>query len=127
MTNEEGRIVVERFWAAMATNDFQAAAEWLHDDYVLEWPQSGERIVGRANFAAVNENYPAAGRWRFTINRLVAGDNIVVTDVRVTDGDVVAMAITFSTVQDGKIIQQIEYWPDPYDPSLWRKQWVETD
>ena len=56
---------MERFWATMRTNDFQAVGELLHDDYVLEWPQSGERIRGRANFVAINENYPAHGRWEF--------------------------------------------------------------
>jgi hypothetical protein len=62
----EDRRVIERFWAAMNVNDFRSASELLHDEYVLEWPQSGERIRGRANFVAVNEHYPAVGPWRVT-------------------------------------------------------------
>src|SRR3990170_777363 len=71
--DNESKRVVEWFWAAMHANDFRAAGELLRDEYVLEWPQSGERIRGRANFVAVNEHYPAAGRWRVTVHRLIAG------------------------------------------------------
>lgn len=62
MSSEKNRYILEQFWAAMNTNDFGAVGIWLHDDYVLEWPQSGERIRGRDNFVAINKNYPAAGR-----------------------------------------------------------------
>ena len=117
--------VVTQFWAMMQRNDFAAAGEMLHDAYVLEWPQSGERIRGRSNFVAVNTHYPAAGPWHFTLHRLLADDNEVVTDVTVTDGVTVGRAITFSTVKDGRILQQIEYWPDPYDAPAWRSQWIE--
>jgi len=116
---------VEGFWAAMQTNDFKLAGELLHDDYVLEWPQSGERIRGRANFAAINEHYPAHGRWEFRINHIVAEGKQVVTDVGVTDGVITGRVITFSTVRDGKIVYQIEYWPDPFEPQAWRAEWVE--
>jgi ketosteroid isomerase-like protein len=120
------RNIVVQFWQAMQSNDFRAAAEWLHDDYVLDWPQSGERVRGRANFAAINEHYPAAGRWQFTINRLVAEGDQAVSDVTVTDGQIVARAITFSTVRDGKIVHQAEYWPDPFEAPAWRAGWVES-
>jgi len=117
--------VVEEFWSAMQTNDFNSAGEFLHEDYVLEWPQSGERIHGRANFVALNEHYPAHGRWEFTIHRILAEGNQVVSDVGVTDGTLSARAITFSTVRDGKITHQVEFWPDPFEPPAWRTEWVE--
>lgn len=77
----------------MATNDFRSVGAVLADEYLLEWPQSKERIWGRANFAAMNEEYPAHGRWRFTINRIVGNETDVVTDVDVTDGVQHARAI----------------------------------
>ncbi len=120
------RDVIEHFWQTMQSNDFRAAAQWLHDDYVLDWPQSGERIRGRDNFAIINERYPAAGRWQFTINRLVAEGDQAVSDVTVTDGQITGRAITFSTVHDGKIVRQVEYWPDPFEAPAWRAQWVES-
>lgn len=117
--------VVARFWATMQTNDFRAAAQLLDETYVLEWPQSGERIRGRDNFVAVNEHYPAAGRWQFTVHRLLADGPDVVSDVTVTDGAVQARAITFSTVRGEQIVRQVEYWPDPYEAPAWRAAWVE--
>lgn len=126
MAIEEPACVVEQFWAAMNTNDFRAAAGWLHEDYVLEWPQSGERIRGRENFAAVNELYPAAGSWQFTVKRVVSGEQDVVTEVAVTDGQVRATVITFSEMRDGRIFRQVEYWPDPFDAPQWRAPWVEV-
>ncbi len=123
----EDRNVVERFWSAMNANDFRAAGEMLHDEYVLEWPQSGERIRGRANFVAVNENYPAVGPWRVTLNRLIAGEGGVASEVTVTDGATTGRAITFSQVREGKILRQVEYWPDPFEAAAWRSQWVERN
>ena len=122
---QNNKQVIEAFWAAMQTNDFKAAGELLHHDYVLEWPQSGERIRGRANFVAINENYPAHGRWEFTIHRIIAEGDEVVSDVGVTDGVITGRAITFSTMRDGKIIHQTEFWPDSFEPAAWRAKWVE--
>ena len=121
----DDRQVVEAFWSAMQTNDFQAAAMLLHDDYVLEWPQSGERVRGRENFAALNTAYPAEGKWQFRINRIVAEEDQVVTDVTVTDGSRTDRAITFSTIRNGRIWRQVEYWPEAFDAPGWRAQWVE--
>jgi len=44
----------------------------LADNFVLEWPQSD---------AAMNSEYPAKGRWTFTINRLVGNDEEAVSDI----------------------------------------------
>jgi len=124
--NQDGnRAVVQQFWEAIHNNDFRKAASCLHDDYLLEWPQSGELIRGRDNFAAVNEHYPAAGPWRVTVHRLIAEGDEVASEVTVTDGKISARAITFSDLSDGKIVHQTEYWPDPFEAAAWRSQWVE--
>jgi len=117
--------IVAQFWQAMEGNDFYAAAELLHEDFVLEWPQSGERIHGRENFAKINTMYPAGGKWRFKINSIIAEGDDVVTDVSVTDGVRHDRAITFSTVRDGKIWKQVEFWPESFEAPDWRSQWVE--
>jgi ketosteroid isomerase-like protein len=117
--------VVQAFWRLMATNDFHAVAAVLADDFVLDWPQSKERIRGTANFAGLNTAYPAQGKWVFTINRILAAGNEVVSDVSVTDGASDARAISFFTVKSGKIVQMLEYWPEPYDAPFDRAQFVE--
>ena len=123
--NQSSKRVVEQFWEAMQSNDFRAAGDFLHEEYMLQWPQSGERVRGRENFVAINEQYPAHGRWEFTIHRILAEGNEVVSDVDVTDGVIRGRVITFSKIGDGKILRQTEFWPDPFEPADWRAQWVE--
>lgn len=118
------KAVVEAFWQAMQSNDFSNAGEWLSETVVCEWVLSNERIVGRENFVAINQQYPTNARWEFTLKRIVAEGNQVVTDVDVTDGRQNATAITFHTVENGLITHQTEYWPDYYQAPQWRRQWV---
>ena len=119
------RQLVERFWRTMNENDSRAAGQLFHDDYVLDWPQSGERIRGRANFAAINEHYPASGRWVFNVHRVIADGKGAATDVAVTDGAISARALSFFEIRDGLIWRMTEYWPDPFEPAAWRMQWTE--
>jgi ketosteroid isomerase-like protein len=125
MDEGTARALVERFWRAMGTNDWSAAGALLHDDFVLEWPQSGERLRGRESFVAVNAHYPAAGPWRFTVHRVVAEADRAVSDVGVTDGAVVARAVSFFELRDGLVWRMTEFWPDPFPPAGWRARWVE--
>lgn len=122
---ENAANLVQEFFRRMNTNDFNLAGEMLGDDYVLEWPQSKERIRGRDNFVTLNKEYPAHGAWRFKINRIVGTATEAVSDVSITDGIQQARAITFSTVQDGKITRQVEFWPENYEAPENRKHLVE--
>lgn len=111
------RDVVRAFWAAMQANNWHQAASFLAPDCVVDWPCSGERIVGRIDFAAVQAHYPSnTGRWDFEIHRLLADDDVVVSEVTVTDGEQSARAVVFSEVEDERIAYQVEYWPTAYDP-----------
>lgn len=118
--------LIEIFWQTMESNDFYIAAELLHDDFILEWPQSGERIRGRENFAKINTAYPAKGSWHFQINSIFCDGETVISDVSVTDGSRIDRVLTFSTIRDGKIWKQIEFWPEPFEAPEWRSAWVET-
>jgi ketosteroid isomerase-like protein len=117
--------VVERFWELMNANDWAAAGALLGDDYVLEWPQSNERIRGRANFVAVNAEYPAAGPWSFAVHRIVGGAGEVASDVSVTDGVQSARAVSFFSVRAGLIVRQVEFWPESYEAPAGRAHLVE--
>lgn len=108
--------VVRKFWELMMTNDFRSVGSVLSDDFVLDWPQSNERIRGRANFAAMNEEYPAHGRWQFVINRLIGDETDAVSDVSITDGVQRARVISFFTVRVDKVIRMVEYWPETIWP-----------
>lgn len=123
--NTEPEAVVREFWRLMATNHFASVSSVLAEQFVVEWPQSEERIRGAASFARMNSEYPTEGRWQFQINRLVAQGNSVVTQVSVSDGRQSAEPISFFTVESGKITLLVEYWPEPFAPQANRSHLVE--
>ncbi len=118
--------IVERYWELMATNDFRSVGSVLSADFVLEWPQSKERIYGKGNFAAMNEEYPSNGHWEFTVNKVIGNDYEAVSDVWVTDGVQKARALSFFTVKDGLIVKIVEFWPEDYPAPENRKHLVEN-
>jgi len=71
--NEEQNIraALDRHWAASDANDFQLEHDIYHDDAVLEYPQSGERIRGRRNIQA--SRFAQPNKKRFTVRRAIMG------------------------------------------------------
>jgi ketosteroid isomerase-like protein len=58
VSEQQNRDAIERFFEAFERGDIDVLDDIVHDDYVEEYPQSGERIRGKHNLRAVNENYP---------------------------------------------------------------------
>ena len=109
--------LIRAFWGAMQDNDWERAAGYLARDCVIGWPCSGERIVGRTDFAAIQSRYPTnTGRWSFDVHRLVADGNTVVSEVTVSDGEQSARVVAFSDIDGEQVVHQVEYWPMAYDP-----------
>jgi len=93
-------------------------------DYVMEMPQSGERIVGRDTMRAMQEAYPNPPG--ATIRRIVgSGDLFVMEGVADYQGNIshVANIVEFS---DGKIIRETRYYAEPFEAPEWRAAWVES-
>jgi len=122
----DAEAVVREFWRLMGTNDFHAVTCVLAPGFVLEWPQSRERVRGGAAFARMNAEYPSQGPWRFEIRRLVATEASVVTLVHVTDGTTSADAVSFFDVVDDRITRLVEYWPERYPAPAHRAHLVEA-
>jgi ketosteroid isomerase-like protein len=118
--------IVREFWRLMSRNDFRAVGDVLSAEFVIEWPQSRERIRGGERFATMNQEYPAHGPWTFTVQRVVASESEAVSDVVVTDGVQKARAISFFTIASGKIARIVEYWPEPFPAAANRAHLVET-
>ena len=117
--------LVREYWRLMATNDFASVAAVLAPGFVLEWPQSNERIRGADNLARMNAEYPSHGPWRFQIHRIVASETAAASDVGITDGVQTARALSFFTVSEGKITRIVEFWPEPYAAPANRAHLVE--
>ena len=117
--------VVREFWRLMQSNDFHSVSSVLASEFVLEWPQSRERIRGAERFARMNCEYPAHGAWQFTVRRLIGGEAEVVSEVDISDGVQNAKAISFFTVEGGRIARLVEYWPEPFTAAANRAHLVE--
>jgi ketosteroid isomerase-like protein len=116
--------VVKKYWSLMQSNDFQSVGQVLSDDFVLEWPQSGERIRGRENFG--DNEVPSARSVAIHDKPAHYDDVRAVTDVSLTDGVQVARAISFFSIADGRIKKMIEFWPDPFPAEENRTHLVEV-
>jgi hypothetical protein len=118
--------VASEFWRLMASNDFDSVRTVLAPSFVLDWPQSNERIRGADRFARMNREYVAHGLWRFTIVRIFGDATHAVTEVDVTDGVQRAKVISFFTVAGSEVERLVEYWPEPYAARANRAHLVET-
>ncbi|HYA82800.1 MAG TPA: nuclear transport factor 2 family protein [Candidatus Bathyarchaeia archaeon] len=86
MENQQIRITLDEHWAASAAGDLEKEHEIYDDDVVVDYPQSGERIVNRHNIQALRGHHPSkpAG---FTIRRMLGNGELWITEyVIVYDG-----------------------------------------
>lgn len=120
----DSEALVRAFWEAMGAFDFRGAAALLTDDYVCEWPQSGERIRGPENFYQINAAYP--GEWAARIGRILVDGAQAASEVMLRNGKGVEQrVVSFYRLRDGQIASEIDYWPDPFPAAAWRAPWVE--
>lgn len=59
MNNKEIRAMLDRYWEATIALDLDRIHEIYLDDVVVEFPQSGERILGKKNIYQLRAHYPA--------------------------------------------------------------------
>ena len=53
MQEEQIRAALDAHWHASATGDLNAEHDIYDDDAICDYPQSGERILGRSNLQAL--------------------------------------------------------------------------
>jgi ketosteroid isomerase-like protein len=117
--------VAEAVWKALEAGEWDAAGGYLHDDFVQEWPQSGERIVGRDNAIAINQNFPG-GLPTMRFRRILAGGDLAVVEVELTYADGSRyLGVSVVELRDGKIARETDYFAQPFQAPQWRAQWVE--
>ena len=115
--------LVRALWQAFDDVRIEDVRPLLAEDFVAEWPQTAERIVGPGNFIALNTNYP--GKWRCTLLDLLANGDRVVTQVRISDGDQALFALSFFTIEGGRISHAREYFADVMESPFDRTAWTE--
>ena len=117
------RAALDRHWAASDANDFEAEHEIYHDDAVLEYPQSGERIRGRRHIQASRSAQPS--KKRFTVRRVLGAADLWVTELVITYDGLPSYSVSIMEFRDGKVARETQYFGDPFEPGASRAQWVE--
>ena len=129
MDERDARQVAEAVWRALQAGDWDAASGYLREDFVQEWPQSGERIVGRQNVIAVNEHYEEAtgSKPSIELRRLVPPGEawIVEATIDYGDGTPVSLVSILEADDAGQITRATDYFANPFEAPEWRAQWTE--
>lgn len=122
--DEKGiREALDRHWAASDASDFDAEHAIYHDDALLEYPRSGERIRGRHNIQASRAAQPNTKR--FTVRRIIGAGDLWVTEFILDYDGRPSFTVSIMEFRDGKVARETQYFADPFEPGPSRAQWVE--
>ena len=126
--------MVQRLQSLYEAGDPEAFARATYEmgaeDMVQEWPQSGERIRGRDNIAAVNQNYPAGSGTspKASLRRILKpGDAWIIESVIDYGDGIPVSAVSIIETKDGKLIRQTDYFANPFEAPAWRSQYAESE
>ncbi len=102
----------------------EAEYEMRHEDYVMEMPQSGERIRGREKMREFQEAYPAPPT--IQLRRVVVRDGLwIIEGVNDYGERQIFTVVVIFELRDGKIWRDTRYYAEPFEAPEWRAQWVE--
>jgi ketosteroid isomerase-like protein len=123
MHDQEIRAALDRHWAASDANDFETEHSIYHDDAVLEYPQSGERIRSRANIQISRTRQP--NNKRFTVRRIIGNGDLWVTEFVLSYDGKPSYTVSIMEFRGDKVARETQYFADPFEPGASRAQWVE--
>jgi hypothetical protein len=119
------------FEEVLRSDDFgrinQLLQEYGSDDFVQEWPQSGERL-GKAASIRLNEAYGEMSGTSptFHYKRMLGGGDVFVVEGTVDYGDGVPVSyVGIGELRDGKVTKMTEYFANPFEAPAWRAGFVE--
>lgn len=102
--------------------DHDLTHEIYSDDAVLEFPQSGERFVGKENFLGWRKKYPAAVRG--TVRRIHGSGALWVVEGSVTyDGGEPWYGVSIHEFRGRQIVRETIYATQGWEAPDWRAPW----
>jgi ketosteroid isomerase-like protein len=123
MRDQEIRAALDQHWAASDVNDFETEHSIYHEDAVLEYPQSGERIRGRCNIQITRTKQPS--KKRFAVRRIIGGGDLWITEYILTYDGKPSYTVSIMEFRGDKVARETQYFADPFEASAWRAPWVE--
>jgi len=95
-----------------------------HQDYVMDMPQTGERIRGRDAMRAMQEAFPTPPE--LSLRRVAGAGHVwVVEGVNDYGGDVWHVVVVLELDDDGRIVRDTRYYTQKSEAPQWRAEWVE--
>lgn len=123
MEDQDIRAALDLHWAASNSGDFEIEHAIYHEDAVLEYPQSRERIRSRSNIQLTRTLQP--DKKRFLIHRIYGRDDLWITEYILIYDERPSYTISVMEFSDGKVARETQYFADPFDAPAWRSAWVE--
>ena len=80
---EQIREALNAHWQASAVGDANAEHDIYEDDAICDYPQSGERILGRKNLQALRSHHPGKPSG-FKVRRILGQGNLWITEYTIT-------------------------------------------
>jgi hypothetical protein len=118
------REALNAHWRASAAGDLNAEHDIYDDHAICEYPQSGERIIGRNNVQALRGHHPGKPSG-FDIRRIQGSGNLWITEYAITYKANTSYVVSIMEFADGKVVHETQYFSDPFEAPAWRAQWVE--
>jgi hypothetical protein len=120
---DDVRAALERHWTASDANDFDIEHDIYHEDAMLYYPQSGERIRGRHNIQMSRLVQP--NEKRFTVRRIIGNGELWVTEFILTYDGVPSYAVSVMEFRDGRVANETQYFADRFEPAVSHAHLVE--
>lgn len=100
------------------------ASEIYHDDAILEFPQSGERFLGKANINGWRERYPA--RLDFEPREIRGSGDFWIGEGRLLyDGGNPVHFVKILEFRGDLVQRETIYTAEPFPAPEWRQPWAE--
>lgn len=123
---QEIREALTRHWHASASGDADAEHEIYAEDTICEYPQSGERILGRGNLQSLRSHHPGKPSG-FTVRRMLGKGDLWITEYTITYQGRPAYTVSIMEFRNGKVVHETQYFADPFAAPAWRSQWVQRN
>ena len=124
MEEEQIREALNAHWQASAAGDANAEHDIYDDHAICDYPQSGERILGRGNLQALRSHHPGKPSG-FQVRRILGSGDLWVTEYTITYEGQSAFTVSIMEFEGGEVVHETQYFGDPFEPGPSRAQWVE--
>ena len=123
MDDRTMRMALQRHWDASDAGDFEVEHDIYHEDAVLHYPQSGERIRGRHNIR--ESRFVQPNKKRFSVRRMIGSGDLWVTEFVLSYDGVPSYAVSIMEFRKGRVASETQYFADRFDPAPSRAHLVE--